>query len=149
VGTLKERLGSGDKRRQVIDDACQVLDQEVDDKGGLGGMAVKAAYSVVKGVQPGFIRQAVDHLLDDFLDALDPIHREALEQGKRPSDHVRAQSSRVAEALLNVTDKKAERADSGIVRKTYDKLRPSAKKHVEAATARLGQLLDKHAPDAQ
>ncbi|HEY5961955.1 MAG TPA: hypothetical protein VIV60_35595 [Polyangiaceae bacterium] len=148
MGTLKERLGASDKRQQVIDDACRVLDQEVDDKGGLGGMAVKAAYSVVKGVRPGFIRQAVDALLDDFLDVLDPFHREALEKGKRPSDHVRAEASRVAEALLGVTDKKAERADSGMIRKTYDKLRPSAKKHVEAAAPRMGQLLDKHAPDA-
>lgn len=148
LATLKERLGSGEKRQQVIDDACRVLDEEVNDKGGLGGMAVKAAYSVVKGIRPGFMKQAVDHLLDDFLDALDPIHREALEKGKRPSEHVRAEAGRVAEALLAVTDRKAARADSGLVRKTYDKLRPSAKKHVEAAANRMGQLLDKHAPDA-
>lgn len=142
--TLKEQLGQGEKRQQVIDDACRVLDEEVSDKGGLGGMAVKAAYSVVKGVRPGFIRQAVDSLLDDFLDALDPIHREALEKGKRPGEYLKAESARVAESLLTVTDKKAERAESGLVRKTYDKLRPSAKKHVEAAAPRMGQLLDKY-----
>jgi hypothetical protein len=103
---------------------------------------------VVNGVRPGFIRQAVDALLDEFLDALDPFHREAIEQGKRPSDHVRVEADRVAEALLAVTDRKAQRAESGLVRKTYDKLRPSAKKHVEAAAPRMGQLIDKHAPDA-
>lgn len=124
-----------------------MLDEEVSDKGGLGGMAVKAAYAVVKGIRPGFIRQAVDSLLDDFLDAIDPLHREAITQGKRPSDHIKAESGRVAEALLAVTDKKAERAESGLVRKTYDKLRPSAKKHVEAAANRMGQLIDKYAPD--
>lgn len=148
VATLKERLGGGEKRQQLIDDACRVLDEEVSDKGGLGGMAVKAAYSVVKGIKPGFIRQAVDHLLDDFLDAMDPFHREAIEKGKRPSEHIRAEAGRVAEALLAVTDKTAQRAESGIVRKTYDKLRPSAKKHVEAAAPRMGQLVDKFAPDA-
>ena len=147
MATLKERLGGGEKRQQLIDDACRVLDEEVSDKGGLGGMAVKAAYAVVKGIRPGFIRQAVDSLLDDFLDAIDPLHREAITQGKRPSDHIKAESGRVAEALLAVTDKKAERAESGLVRKTYDKLRPSAKKHVEAAANRMGQLIDKYAPD--
>jgi hypothetical protein len=149
VSTLKERLGGGGKREQVIDDACRVLDQEVSDKGGLGGMAVKAAYAVVKGIQPGFIRKAGDYLLDDFLDALDPFHQQAISLGKRPSDHVRAEAERVAEALLAVTDKKAQRAENGVVRKTYDKLRPSAKKHVESAAGRLGDLLDKHAPGAE
>lgn len=148
MATLKESLGGGEKRQLVIDDACRVLDEEVSDKGGLGGIAVKAAYSVVKGIRPGFIRQAVDHLLDEFLDALDPFHREAIEKGKRPSDHIRTEAGRVAEALLAVTDRKAERAESGLVRKSYDKLRPSAKKHVEAAANRMGQLLDKHAPVA-
>jgi hypothetical protein len=145
VATLKERLGTGEKRQQVIGDACRVLDDEVNDKGGLGGMAVKAAYAVVKGVRPGFIRQAVDSLLDDFLEAIEPIHLEALEKGKRPGEYLKSEASRVAESLLAVTDRKAERAESGLVRKTYDKLRPSAKKHVEAAAPRMGQLLDKYA----
>lgn len=148
MATLKERLGNGDTRKLVIEEACSVLDAEVADKSGLSGMAVKAAFSLIKGVKPGFIRQAVDHLLDDFLDVLDPIHREALEQGKKPGDHIRAHSERVAEALLAVTDSKAKRAENPVVLKTYEKLRPSAKKHVEAATPRLGRMLDKFAPDA-
>ncbi|MGE5782953.1 MAG: DUF6918 family protein [Myxococcales bacterium] len=148
MSTLKERLGSGEKRQQVVDDACRVLDDEVSDKGGLGGMAVKAAYSVVKGIRPGFIRQAVDSLLDEFLDALDPLHREAIEKGRKPGEYIKAEAPRAAEALLAVTDRKAEHADSGLLQKTYEKLRPSAKKHVEAAAPRMGQLLDKYAPDA-
>lgn len=135
-------------RQQVIDDACRVLDDEVNDKGGLSGMAVKAAYSVVKGIRPGFIRQAVDSLLDEFLDAMDPLHREAVEKGRKPGEYIKAEASRVAEALLAVTDRKAERAESGLLRKTYEKLRSSAKKHVEAAAPRMGSLLDKYAPDA-
>jgi len=148
VATLKERLGGGEKRQQLIDDACRVLDEEVADKSGLGGIAVKAAFSVIKGVKPGFIRQAVDHLTDEFLDVIEPFHREALAKGQKPGDYIRNESGRVAEALLAVTDTKAKRAENQIVQKTYDKLRPSAKKHVEAAAPRLGQLVNKYAPDA-
>ena len=36
------------------------------------------------------------------------------------------------------------RAD-GVLKKAYEKLRPLAKGQVEAATPRLGQLLDEHA----
>lgn len=149
MSTLKERLGSGDTRKLVIDEACLVLDAEVADKSGLSGMAVKAAFSVIKGVKPGFIRQAVDHLLNDFLDAIEPLHREAVEKGVKPGEHLRAQSDRVAEALLAVTDEKAKRAENPVVLKTYEKLRPSAKKHVEAAMPRVGKLLDKFASEAQ
>jgi hypothetical protein len=54
------------------------------------------------------------------------------------------QRSRVADALLSVTDSKADGAQSGVVRKTYTKLRPSAKKHVEEAVPGLAVLLEKY-----
>jgi len=143
---LREVLGSGDKRRIVIDDACHVLDLEVSDKGGLTGLAIKAAYRVVQGVKPGFIRDAVDHLLDDFLDALDPVYQEAREKGEAPGPYLRRSSGRVADALLSVTDRKAERAQRAVIKKTYEKLRPSAKKHVADAAPRLSEMLERHAP---
>ncbi|HOU93028.1 MAG TPA: hypothetical protein PLU22_18365, partial [Polyangiaceae bacterium] len=68
--TLRERLSTGNKRTAVIDDALRVLDAEVADKSGISGMAIKAAFGMVKSVKPGFIREVVDHLLDDFVDAL-------------------------------------------------------------------------------
>jgi hypothetical protein len=145
VSSLRERLGGGEKRRQVIDDACEVLELEVKDKSGLTGLAVKGAYAVVKGVRPGFVRQAVDPLLDDFLDALDPFVEESLAKNQDSSSFVRQNASRVANALLAITDRKAQRAESAMVRKTYEKLRPTAEKHVEAAAPRLGALLEKHA----
>jgi hypothetical protein len=50
----------------------------------------------------------------------------------------------MAEGLLAVTDRKAQRAE-GMLKKAYDKLRPLAKGQVEAAAPRLSQLLEKHA----
>ena len=142
---LRESLGSGEKRVQVVDDACRVLDEEVGDKSGLGGLAVKAAYTVVKSIKPGFIRQAVDHLLDEFLDALDPFAEEAREKNIKPGTLILENRSRISDALLKVTDRRAHKAESGVVRKSYDKLRPAAQKHVEAAAPRLARLLDKYA----
>jgi len=138
-------LGSGEKRQQAIDDACRVLDEEVADKSGLGGIAVKAAYAVVKGIKPGFIRQAVDHLLDEFLDALSPFADEGTEKKVNPGSLLLENRARMANALLAVTDRRAHKTESGVVRKSYDKLRPSAQKHVEAAAPRLAKLLDKYA----
>jgi len=143
---LKELAQAADKRKEVIDDACKVLDLEVADKSGLSGMAIKAGYKLVQGVKPGFVRQAVDDLLDDFLDALDPIYQEAVSSGKKPGDHLKANSPRMADALLGITDRRAQNAKRAAVKSMYDKLRPAAKKHVEAAAPRLAEMLQKHAP---
>jgi hypothetical protein len=132
-------------RGKVIDDACRVLDEEVADKSGLGGIAVKAAYGLVKGIKPGFIRQAVDHLLDEFLDAMDPFVTEAKSKEMKAGALILSDRSRMANALLAVTDRRLEGAESGAVRKTYEKLRPAAQKHVEAAAPRVAGLLDKFA----
>lgn len=145
MASLLEQIGSGDKRKLVIDDACQVLDAEVADKGGLSGIAIKAAYKAVQGVRPGFVRNAVDHLLDDFLTAVDPVYQEAAQKKVKAGSYLEQNSGRVADALLAVTDRRAERAESKVVKSAYEKLRPMAKKQVEGATPRLSQLLEKHA----
>jgi hypothetical protein len=121
-----------------------VLDEEVSDKGGISGLAIKGAYAVIKGIKPGFVREVVDALLEDFLKCLEPLYQEAVTKGTKPSAHLRANASRVADALLAVTDGRAARAQRAVVKSTYDKLRPTAKKQVEAAVPRLGALLDRH-----
>ncbi len=143
--TLMEQLSKSPKRESVVNDACKVLDQEVSDKGGLSGLAIKGAYKLVDGIKPGFVKEVVDSLLDDFLTSIDPIYQEALSQQLKPAAHIAANASRVADALLQVTDRKAEKATRAVIKKTYDKLRPSAKKHVESAVPRLGQLVERHA----
>jgi hypothetical protein len=143
--SLVEQIEDGSKRQAVIEDALRVLDAEVDDKSGLSGIAVKTAYKVVKGIAPGFLNQVMDRLLNDFLNAVDPVYQDAVARGEAPSKALANQSGAVADRLLAVTDARAARAKQPVVQKTYEKMRPSAKKHVEAAMPRLGQLLERHA----
>jgi hypothetical protein len=145
MATLREQLGSGDKRNAVIDDALKVLDQEVDDRSGITGLAIKGAYKVVKGIKPGFLREVVDAMLDDFLEALNPVYQEAVEKKKPAGQHLIDNQGRVADALLAVTDRRAQQAQRQVVRSAYDKLRPMAKKQVEQAAPRMAKLLEKHA----
>jgi hypothetical protein len=144
MASLKEQLGSGEKREQVIEDACKVLDAEVADKGGLTGLAIKGGYKVVQGIRPGFVRDVVSRLLDEFLECMDPLYQEAKQKGRPAGAYLVENKSRVAEGLLGVTDRKAQNAD-GVLKKAYEKLRPLAKGQVEAAAPRLAQLLEKHA----
>ena len=145
MATLQDNLKDPKRRQAIVDDACQVLDQEVAAKSGITGLAVKGAYKVVKGVKPGFIRETVDHLLDDFVRALEPIYEESVQKGEPAGRYLESNRSRMADALLAITDGRAERAKNLSVKKLYGKLRPTAKKHVEAAAPRLGRLLERHA----
>src|SRR6187402_1636190 len=145
---LNNQMKAPDKRSALISDAERVLDQEVADKSGLTGIAIKTAYKVVKGVRPGFIPEVVDSLLDEFLDAVEPLYQDAVAKQRPVGTGVRENPSRVADALLAVTDRKAERAKSQVVKSAYEKLRGSAKKQVEGACPRLATLLERHAAAA-
>ncbi len=141
-----DTLTSPEKHGQVVNDCVRVVDEEVDAKGGLSGFAVKAAYATVKAVKPGIIAAAVESLLPEFARKLEPFYDEW--QAQAPAETLErflvARSGAVAEALLGVTDERAKRAENPIVRKAYDKLRPSGKRHVEEAIPRVGRVLERH-----
>jgi hypothetical protein len=141
--SLRDVINDPNKKSAIVTDCVKLVDEEVAAKGGLSGLAVKAGYAAVKGVKPGFITEVVEKLLPEFADKLDAIW----EEGKKGSDAISyfvANKSRVADALLSVTDDKAKRAKSAVVRGTYEKLRGTAKKNVEEAVPRLARLLQKH-----
>ncbi len=146
MSSLRDIVAEPAKRQEVIAEALKVLDKEVSDKGGLSGMAIKAAYAMAKGIAPGIMNKIVSVLLDDFLGALDPLHQEAKQKGIDVGQHLTNNSPAVANALLSVTDGKAARADGGPLKKGYEKLRPTAHKHVEQAVPRLAQLVKQYAP---
>lgn len=145
AGTLSDVLTDESKKPAVITDCLNLIDEEVDAKGGLSGLALKAGYKVIKGIKPGFVQQVVTDLLPEFAAALDPLYQEAKKDSKPVSDYFSANKGRAADALLSITDAKAERAKSGVVKGTYDKLRSTAKKNVEDAIPRLGRLIAKYA----
>ena len=140
---LSDTLLDPAKKSAVVADCCTLVDEEVAAKSGLSGLAVKAGYSAVKGIKPGFIGHVVETLLPDFARALDPIWAEEAGQRDRAA-HLTSNRSRAADALLTVTDAKVKTAKSSLVRGTYEKLRGTAKKHVEEAIPRLARLLQKH-----
>lgn len=142
--SLAEALTDDSKKPLIVKDCIELIDSEVKDKGGISGLAIKAGYGAVKGIKPGFVQRAVEDLLPEFAKALDPIYSDAKSQGKPIADFFASNASRVADALLAITDGKAQRAKSGVAKGAYDKLRGSAKKNVEQAAPRLGKLLEKH-----
>jgi hypothetical protein len=140
---LSARLSDSNKRSMVVDDCCTMIDGQLASKSGLGGIALKAAFAALKGIKPGYISHVVEMLLPECFAALDPIWNEGLQKGD-PVTHLSVSRSQAAEALLGITDERVKASQRAIVRGTYEKLRKSAKGHVEEAMPDLAQVIDRY-----
>jgi hypothetical protein len=139
---LNDVLNDEAQRASIIEDICRLVDDEVGKQRGISGVAVKAGYKLVQGVKPGFVRKVVQALLPEFAAALEPIREQAVAQGQPVGSYFDAHTPEVAEALLAVTDGRAQSSDHGSVRGAYRKLRGSALKNVESAVPGLGQIIE-------
>lgn len=144
--TLKGLLLTPDKRPTVIADCERLIEEEVAAKKGVSGLAVKTAFKTVKAVKPGIIRESVDGLLDEFVAKMEPFYAAYQNQGGAGGieSYVVDHASEMADALLTVTDERAQRAKNRTLKKAYEKLRPMGKKQVEAAMPRVGRMLARH-----
>jgi hypothetical protein len=149
--TLGELLEDTSRRERVVDDCVQLIDQEVERKGGFSGLGIKAAYKVVKAIKKGIIKESVSTLLNGFIDKLEPYYvRYLAAGGSEPfSVLLNKEPANVADALLSFTDDKAKAATNETMKKAYNGLRPSAKEHVQAAVPALGKVIDKHLSEAK
>lgn len=136
--TLVEKLTAPEVRPNVVNACAGLVDREVDAKGGLSGMAVKAGYKVIKAFKPGFVPHVIDSLMPDFAAAMEPMHaREGAAGPDAFAKYLQSHPEEVADALLSVTDARAARASNATLRKTYDRLRGGARDNVVAAVPAL------------
>jgi len=146
VAALSESLLDDAKRQAFLADAQKVLDAEVSDKGGASGLAVKAGYAAVKKVSPTIIADALSSFVPKFVEQLEPYWNEFQGSGQdRFADVLAAKQDEVAEALLSVTDARAESSSRPALQKVYSSLRSSAKKNVAEALPRVADLVQRHA----
>ena len=145
--SLAQKLTQPPHREKVIQDCVGLIDAEVKNKGGLSGMAVKGGYAVVKTVKPRFVPEVIDGMLDEWVEKLQPFYDDWQKNtgGRGFGAYLSGRRDAASEALLGVTDGRARVSKNGSVKKMYEKLRPSAKKHVEEALPRLGDLVERQA----
>jgi hypothetical protein len=143
---IQEKLTDPIQRKEIVRDAEQVLRAEVADKGGLSGVAIKATFRMVGGLKPGLIPMTIDALLDDFARQVDPFYKEWVgnSEGRSCRQHFISRGAAVADALLSITDDRAQHSDHRALVKAYKKLRPKGHQHVMAAMPRVGTLVEKY-----
>ena len=141
--TLVEALEDPVRKRAIIRDGARMVDEEVAAKRGLRAMALKTGYKTVKRLKPGMIEAALDMLIPEFAPAVDPYYAKAVEEGDVDA-YFRAHAGEIADAMLGVTDRRAERAKNRVMKKVYTTLRPQARDHVVESLPRLAELIRSH-----
>lgn len=139
--TLKAIITAEQTRPVVVDECVDLVESEVAGK----GLIIRGAYSTVKKIKPGFVKSAIDGLLDDWLDQMEPYYKLWRAGQNEPFSGLLAdQKAAVANDLLKVTDERAASSKHKTAAKMYNKLRPSALKNVETAVPNLGKLIEGH-----
>jgi hypothetical protein len=129
----------------VTADCLKLIDQEVRQKSGVSGTAVKVAYKTVKTFKPGYLHSMMEALLPDIVDNLEPYWADFKASGASAfSDYLVKRGEEVSEALLSVTDKHAESSERPVILKAYRTVRGGAAKHVATALPDVGALVQKY-----
>ena len=130
--SMIEVVAEAAARRDVVGDVSRLIDDEVGKKSGLTGMAM--------------IPRTVDGLLDEFCGAIEPLHAEYRDADASGSfaSFLQGRSNDAVNALLSITDGRAQRTRHKVLKKTYQKLRPMAEKNVVEALPGVGRVIDRH-----
>jgi len=146
MATLQDILLTPENKPHVIDDCLTLIDQEVKGKSGVSGTAVKLAYKTANTFASGYLRGMVELLAPDMIIELEPFWADFTASGAGDfGDYLVKHGDAVSEALLSVTDRRAETSTRPTILKAYKTVRGGASKHVTAALPALGALVQKYA----
>ena len=146
AATLQEILLAPDTEPKVIADVYQLIEQQISDKSGVSGAAVKLGYKTVTSFAPGYFHATVKDMLPKIVDKLEPYWADFnASGGSEFGDYLAKRGDEVSEELLSVTDGMAAVSQRPTIIKAYRALRGGAAKHIQAALPQVGDLVLKHA----
>jgi len=146
AATLEEILLDPGNRPKVLADCQTLIDQEIADKSGVSGAAIKLAYKTATAFAPGYFRSTLEKMLPRMADKLEPYWADfGISGGSDFGDYLSKRGPEVSEDLLSMTDGIAAVSDKPVIVKAYRAVRGTAAKNVEAALPRVGQLVMKYA----
>jgi hypothetical protein len=146
MATLRDILLAPQTQPQVINDGITLVDEQISDKSGISGAAIKIAYKTVVTFSPDHVRYMVEQLMPGMLEKLEPYWEQFQAAGGGSfGDYLAKNTEQVSESLLEITDARAAGSDRPIIVKAYKSVRGGAAKNVQAALPQLGALVQKYA----
>ncbi|MCW2931433.1 MAG: hypothetical protein JWM19_2395 [Actinomycetia bacterium] len=146
AATLHDILTAPETMPNVVKDGIALVDGQVSDKSGISGAAIKLAYKAVTTFSPDHIEYMVFTLLPQMAEKLQPYWDDFRADGGGVfGDYLAKRGEEASEALLAITDARAEGSGHPVIVKAYKSVRGSAAKNVQAALPDLGALVQKYA----
>ena len=146
AATLQEILLAPDVQPKVVEDCHALIERELSDRPGISMAAIKLAYKAVNAFAAGHVRHMLETLLPNIVDQLQPYWAEFSSSGAAEfGDYLAKRGDEVSQALLSVTDARAEASNRPVIVKAYRSVRGSAGRHIQAALPQVGALVMKYA----
>ncbi len=146
AATLRDIMLAPEVQPKVINDGLALVDEQISDKSGISGTAVKLAYKSVASFSPGHIRYLIEQLTPAMLEKLEPYWAEFQSSGGGVfGDYLAKRGDEVSESLLSITDARAQASSRVAIVKAYKTIRGSAAKNVQSALPDLGAMVQKYA----
>lgn len=145
AATLQEILLAPGTKPRVVEDCYALIQQELAEKSGISGAALRLAYKTATTFAPGHVRNMVEKLLPRMVEELEPFWTDFNDAGGTEfGDYLAKRGDEVADALLRVTDDRAAASDRPVIVRAYRSVRSGAAKHVKAALPQVGDLVLKY-----
>ncbi len=148
MGVAKDKLLDENTRPSVVEDGVRLVDSEVAAKKGITGVLIKGGYKGFKKLKPGIMNEAVNGLLDKFVDIIDRHYSEYLEEvpDKSTSFGTWAQrrDARIADDMLSITDNYMNKSSIKVLTKIYYGMRKIGEKSVIQAIPGMSKLVMKY-----
>lgn len=147
---LSDYLLEPRNREVIVHDGQRLIEAQVKAKSGIKGMAIKGAFNLINTAIPGLVGRAINKLLPDFAEALQPFYGEFLKSNETTFQrYLEKQRSKVIPAVLAVTDRRIKDAYSELTKKTYSRFRPTAEQELSDAYPQLAALLASRVPNTK
>ncbi len=140
---LKDVIQDPARREAIAADALVEVEAELDERGGLTGVAMRQGFKAVQKIRPNLFESNIDKMLPNFAAAIDPHYAAGLAAGNVES-HFVANADEIAEAMLTVTDTRVKQSTNKVATGVYDRLRGKAKSSVSGAMPRVARFVVKH-----
>ena len=140
---LAAALEDPERKERIEQDCVALIEAQVAAKRGVSGVALRVVFKALKAIRPGIMAQAVKRLLPEFAPTLEPHVELGCEQGDIRG-HFASNRGPIADALLAVTDERAERSTQRTLVKCYKSARSAAHKHTMDALPAVAKLIERH-----
>lgn len=142
MNSLADILLAPQQREALVADIARLLEEHVQQRGGLKGLGMKTGLSLLKAARPDILERASGRLLPDMAKALEPLFAEFRRSGDGDfGAFLSRHAERASELLLGVADSRAAAAQNPTLKSVYQKFRGGAGDEVRSLLPRLGKLV--------